>query len=179
MVERPDSADAIELISQLDAYLASPYPAESRHGLSIEALLDPGVTFLLARLRDQAVGCGGVKALEPGIGEVKRMYVLPAVRGHGIAKKILAGIESVALRLDLKILRLETGIYQPEALGLYKACGFHEIPPFADYKPDPLCVYFEKNLAERRTLCIGEKGDAERTSKISVMMKRPGVCRRA
>lgn len=147
LVERPDSAGALELISQLDAYLASLYPAESRHGLSVEALLDPSVTFLLARLCDQAVGCGGVKVLEPGIGEVKRMYVLPAVRGHGIAKKILAGIESIALRLDLKILRLETGIYQPEALGLYKACGFHEIPPFADYKPDPLCVYFEKNLA--------------------------------
>jgi hypothetical protein len=44
------------------------------------------------------------------------------------------------------VLRLETGIYQLEAIGLYERCGFQRIPPFGDYKADPLSVFFEKRL---------------------------------
>jgi putative acetyltransferase len=77
---------------------------------------------------------------------VKRLYVPPRARGLGLGRRLLAELEAQARRERLTLLRLETGIRQPEALGLFRAAGFLEIAAFGDYAPDPLSVFMEKTL---------------------------------
>ncbi len=144
--EKPTCSAIQELIKELDNYLATLYPPESRHGLDIPALLHKSVTVFLARLDNEPVGCGGVKLFPQGYAEVKRMYIKPAFRGKGIGKKILNQIELSAKHANIYTVRIETGIYQPEAIGLYEKIGFYRVPPFGEYKPDPLSLFLEKNL---------------------------------
>lgn len=147
VAENPTSAAVQELIAELDCYLEALYPPESRHGLSIAALQDQSVTLFIARIDNKLVGCGAIKLLTPGYAEIKRMYVRPDDRGKGVGRKILQQIEVFAKQAKVHTLRLETGIYQTEAIALYQKCGFSSIPPFGDYLPDPLCLFFEKRVA--------------------------------
>ncbi|NEU75493.1 GNAT family N-acetyltransferase [Hassallia byssoidea VB512170] len=144
--ENPTCAAIQELITELDNHLAALYPPESRHGLNIQALLNKSVTVFLAKLDDKPVGCGALKLFAPLYAEVKRMYIKPAFRGKGIGKKILNEIELSAKQANIYTLRIETGIYQLEAIGLYEKLGFYRIPAFGDYKPDSLSLFFEKKL---------------------------------
>ncbi len=112
----------------------------------MEALQAPGVRFFVAVLDDEVIGCGALKRLAPEAAEVKRMWVDLAYRGKGYGSAILAELERAALEEGIQVLRLETGILQPEAIGLYERHGFRRIPPFGDYPDDPLCLFFEKWL---------------------------------
>lgn len=91
-------------------------------------------------------GCGGVKLFDGEYGEIKRMYVRPQFRGLGLGKSMLHHLADYARGQRVELLRLETGIYLTEAIGLYERYGFRRIPPFGDYKEDPLSLYFEKRL---------------------------------
>src|SRR5437868_12050784 len=144
--ERPDTPDAMALITELEATLEPLYPRESRHGLSVERLITEGVPFFVLRSGGAAVGCGGVKLFGTTYGEIKRMYVRPQFRGQGFAKLMLNHLSDYAWAQGITLLRLETGIHQHEAIGLYERMGFQRIGPFGDYKPDPLSVFFEKSL---------------------------------
>jgi GNAT superfamily N-acetyltransferase len=144
--ESPDSFEAAQLLAELDALLQEqPYPAESRHAFSIEKLLREHVTFFIARCDDEPAACGGIKFFAD-YGEVKRMYVRSAWRGLGLGKAMLEHLAAYARAKGIEILRLETGIYQKEAIGLYEGFGFQRRPPFGEYREDPLSVYFEKRL---------------------------------
>lgn len=74
------------------------------------------------------------------------MFVLPAARGLKLGARILRTLEDDARQRGLRCLRLETGIHQPEAIGLYRAAGFVERPPFGEYAPDPLSLFMGKPL---------------------------------
>ena len=87
-----------------------------------------------------------MKLEEGGTAEVKRMYVDPASRGLGIGKSLMRAIEEAAQRESVRTLRLETGIHQPEAIGLYIASGFREVPAFPPYRPDPFSRFFAKEF---------------------------------
>lgn len=145
-LERPDSAEAVELIGELEAHLASFYPAESRHGYSVEKLLREGVAFYVARLGGEAAGCGGVQIYGAEYGELKRMYVRPRFRGRGLGRQILERLAAHARDNGIRLLRLETGIHQAEAIGLYEAFGFRRRAPFGAYREDPLSLFYEKSL---------------------------------
>lgn len=145
---RPDSADAVRLISELDAHLNKlPYPPESRHAFNVEKLVREGVTFFVMRCEGEPAGCGGLKLFGTEYGEVKRMYVRPSYRGRGLGKAILDRLAEYARERQVGVLRLETGIFQKEAIGLYERYGFRRRPPFGEYREDPLSVYFEKSVA--------------------------------
>ena len=144
--ERPDQPDALAMIEALDAQMTALYPAESNHLLDVAALSDPAVTFLVARAGDEAVGCGAILNDPRGWGELKRMYVLPDQRGRGIGKRVLAELEAAARDSGLRLLRLETGIHNGEALALYRRAGFTERDAFGDYATDPLSVFMEKRV---------------------------------
>lgn len=145
--ERPDSRDALKLLSELDEALwLHPYPAESRHAFTVAKLLREQVAFFVARLDGKPAACGGLKLFGRDYGEVKRMYVRPVYRGRGLGKAVLNHLSDYAQQRQVYVLRLETGIYQVEAIGLYERWGFQRRPPFGDYKVDPLSVYFEKRL---------------------------------
>jgi len=144
-----DSADAVELIGELDEHLmAHPYPAQSRHAFSVEKLLRERVVFFLTWYEGRLAGCGGIKMFGTDYGEVKRMFVRPEFRGKGLAKAMLRHLADYARRNDACILRLETGIYEVEAIGLYEGFGFQRRPPFGEYFEDPMSIYFEKNIGD-------------------------------
>lgn len=146
VAERPDSADATALIEELETHLATLYPQESRHGYSVEKLLREGVAFFLIRVNGEPVGCGGVQLFGTDYAEIKRMYVRPAYQGFGFARMMLDHLANLARKHGVQLLRLETGVHQAAAIALYKKWGFHEIPPFGDYKEGPLSVFFERRL---------------------------------
>lgn len=147
--ERPDCEEALSLIHRLDEDLRRRYPAmppQMIHGLHPSDLADPQFTFLIARIDGRGVGCGALRNLEPGVGEVKRMFVLPDFRGCGIGRRLLAALESRALELGRNTVRLETGKGQPEAIALYESSGYREIAAFGEYIGDEFSICFEKQL---------------------------------
>lgn len=144
--ETPKQPDVIAMLDQLDAYCGALYPAESNHLMDVDSLTRDDVTFLVARdARGNAVGCGAY-VNRGSYGEVKRMFVEPSQRGLGVGGMLLAEIARLARAAGLPALMLETGIHQPEAIGLYERDGFTYCEPFGDYQPDPLSVFMEKSL---------------------------------
>ena len=124
-----------------EAYMSVLYPAENNHFTDIAALARPEATFLIARLHGTAVGCGAIMRAKDGSGEIKRMWVDPNVRRAQVGRRLLDALIAAARADGLDILRLETGISQPEAIALYRCAGFAECGPFGTYAPDPLSVF--------------------------------------
>ncbi len=107
-------------------------------------LVPPSGVLLLARLDGQALGCGALKSLGDGVGEIKRMWVSPDARGLGIAQRLLDALEQQAAAMAMTTLRLDTNRSLTEARALYARNGYVEIPaynvnPYADF-------WFEKRL---------------------------------
>ncbi|HEY7760480.1 MAG TPA: GNAT family N-acetyltransferase [Burkholderiales bacterium] len=144
--ERPDTADARALIAELDAQLDVLYPRESQHGYSVERLLAEAVAFFLIRENGAPAGCGGVQLVSGEYGEIKRMYVRPQYRRTGLGKLLLEHLTHYVQDQGIGLLRLETGIYQQAAIGLYERMGFRRVPPFGAYADDPLSRFYEKRL---------------------------------
>ena len=141
----PASPECRELINQLDSYLSSLYPAESNHLLSIDALSQPDVTFLTARVGTEIVGCAAFVNCE-NYAELKRLFVLPDYRGLKIGRSLLNELETRVKASGLRVARLETGVSQPEVLSLCEAMGYRRCGPFGSYCDDPLSIFMEKSL---------------------------------
>ena len=146
--ERPDSDAAMQLIAELEAHLEPLYAAESRHGFSVEKLLREEVAFFVSYHGEQPAGCGGVKLFDAEYGEVKRMYVRPEFRGLGLGKLMLDHLADYTQQHGIELLRLETGIHQVEAIQLYEHYGFQRIPPFGNYRDDPVSLCYEMRLSQ-------------------------------
>ncbi len=143
----PDRDDVRSLISASDAYLASLYPAESNHLTGIATLAAAHVSFLAALCEGEAVACGALVRTARGECELKRMFVSQRHRGRGLGRRILLALEAIA-REERRVIRLETGVKQSEAVSLYRKSGYAEIAAFGSYAPDPLSIFMEKRLAE-------------------------------
>ena len=143
----PSDPRACRRIGRLDRLQLSLYPAESNHLDPIETLEWGHVTFLAAFAGGKVVGCGAVKCMPGRYGEIKRMYVNPDARGRGVGRALIEALESRLLAAGINVARLETGTRQSEALALYERCGYVRIPPFGEYREDPLSVFLEKRLA--------------------------------
>jgi putative acetyltransferase len=142
----PRETKVRQLIEELDAYMARLYPSESDFGLDIEALVQEPMRFYAVTVDGEVLGCGGFW-LHDDYAEVKRVYIHPKSRGLGLGRKIMAHLESEMLAAGRKVVRLETGISQPEALGLYRAIGYVDRGAFGDYPADdPFSVFMEKKL---------------------------------
>jgi GNAT superfamily N-acetyltransferase len=144
-----DSPASRDLIALLDAEIASRYPEPG----ALQFRLDPDEVapgrgaFVVAFAGELAVACGGVRVIDGGAAEVKRMFVVPAQRGRGVAGRVLAVLEERARGLGATRLVLETGTRQPEAIALYVRSGFSRIEPFGEYVGEPLSVCMGKSLA--------------------------------
>ena len=139
-----------QLVVELDRALDGPYLPEQHHGLSFEQLFDENVRFFVARADGVAVGCGGVGFFD-GYAEVKRMFTRSTVRRQGIASALLRRLEEEALRAGYSVLRLETGVYQREAIEFYERAGFERCAAFGDYAemaPESIetSVFYEKSI---------------------------------
>ena len=147
-LETPDQPAVHELIAELDAYLYSLYPAESVYALDITSLSQPNVMF--AVVRDSAgtpIGCGAV-VINPGYGEIKRVYVRAQARGQGVARRLMEFLEAEALQIGCRTLMLETGPTQSEALILYQRLGYGNCGPFGDYPDDRYSIFMQKTLRQ-------------------------------
>ncbi len=136
-----------KLVEALDAYMISLYPMESNHLVPIDRLAEPDTRFFTAEVEGKVLGCGAIMLVDNSYAEVKRIYVSPEGRGLGLAKLLIARLEEETLDHGLNWMRLETGRYQPEALGLFEAMGFRLCGPFGDYPTDdPNSVFMEKKI---------------------------------
>jgi putative acetyltransferase len=138
-------ADALRLIGESEAELASIYPPEVRYALSPEQLMAVGARFVVARVDGVAMGCGGV-ALFEDYAELKRIFTTKAARGRGVAKAIVSALEDIAMSAGISVVRLETGLASPDAIALYKRLGYQDIGPFGDYVENGSSVFMEKGV---------------------------------
>lgn len=122
-------------------------------GIDIEAeiaagppadLVPPNGVFLLARVGDEPAGIGGVRFLDTEIAEVKSMFVSPAHRGIGLGRLILAELDRIAAEHGCRAVRLDTSSYLTDAVGLYRAAGYREVPAYNDNPKADL--WFERQL---------------------------------
>lgn len=128
-----------EYLEWLNARLRSEYDIE----FDVEAMLrsdlydphkfhPPKGRILLARVQGQVAGVGCLSELEPGIGELQRMYVLPAYRKRGIGRALTDRLIDEARSAGYRQLRLESLEFLGAAHSLYRSVGFREIDPYAD-----------------------------------------------
>ncbi len=147
MDEEPvDSADVRWCFEQYYAELGADfgYRVDTALPLGVEDLTRPRGLVLVIRDEGTPVGCGAVKLLEDGIGEIKRMWVSPDVRGHGLGGRLLDALESAAIEAGKTIARLETNDQLEAALAMYRKRGYAEVAPFNE---EPFATHwFRKTL---------------------------------
>ena len=108
-------------------------------------LTPPSGVFLVVRLDGEAVGCGALTTLSPGVGYLSRMWVSETARGRGLGRALLGALEAWSRRLGHRAVRLYTHRNLPEAQELYRRHGYREVPPFLDAAPFA-DLWFEKAL---------------------------------
>jgi putative acetyltransferase len=145
-VEDPAQPEIEALLKDGECHSAELYPAESIHHLALDVLRAANVRFHVARNGEGRAVATGALVLHGSWAEIKRMWVIPAARGLGISRKVLETLEARARSEGVRFLRLETGSDNQVALRLYARAGFAMRDIFADYRPDPLSAFMEKDL---------------------------------
>lgn len=134
--EPADSADAATCLrrymAELDARFAIGFDPEAALPLEPDAISPPNGVLLLARRGGEPVGCGAVKFLPDATAEIKRMWVSPTARGHGLARRILVDLEDRARVAGCRRARLDTNGTLVEAIAMYRSAGYVEVAPFND-----------------------------------------------
>ena len=144
--EDPRQADVRRIIAESGAYLQALYPSESNHVVDVDALAAPDAVVLVARRNGELLGSIAFRVIAPGHAEIKRMFVRAEARGNGVGRRLLEALEDAARQRNVERISLETGIRQPEAIGLYRASGYRDCPPFGTYRTDPLSLFMTKRL---------------------------------
>jgi GNAT superfamily N-acetyltransferase len=106
----------------------------------------PDGRFVVGYLDTEAVAMGGVRRIDEGTVEIKRMYVVPERRGHGLSRVVLTHLESLAHELGATRILLETGQKQPEAMRLYETAGYERVEGFGHYRCEPDSVSYGKTI---------------------------------
>lgn len=144
----PRTPEITAMIHALDRYMGGLYPAESNHLVDVNTLAQPNVHFFAAKMDGKHVGCGAIMIHGLDYAEVKRVFVDHAARGLGLGKRLIDKLAETARLQGITLMRLETGISQPEALGLFEACGFTRCGSFGDYPADdPYSVFMERQVS--------------------------------
>jgi len=145
--ESPLQDEIRELVRQLNAYLLSLSPPEACYHMTVEQMAEAPTTLFVARDETgRAVGMGALRREGNGVGEVKRMYTLPEVRGQRVGSALLDSIIALAKSEGIEHLVLETGDRHPEAWRLYESRGFARCGPVLDYPESRWSVFYEKSL---------------------------------
>ena len=140
--------EVVNFLKEHISEMKSVSPPESKHALDVDSLQEPSVTFWTVQEERALVGCGALKALDGGHGELKSMRTSKAHRGRGVASILLRHILNECRRRNYRRVSLETGsmpFFLP-ARSLYRTFGFTECAPFSDYKPDPNSVFLTLEL---------------------------------
>lgn len=143
-----DAPESLELIGAVQQEYVVRYGGPDVTELAVAEFAPPQGIFVIGRDAGQPVACGGVRLVGPQVGELKRMYVVPAARRRGVARALLGHLENEAHKLGATRLRLETGLHQPEAIALYASAGYTDAEPFGHYAGAPLARHLAKNLTD-------------------------------
>ena len=147
----PDDLTGTEILALLQLHLDEMFqwsPPESVHAMPAERLRQPDVAFFSAWDSDTLAGCGAIKHLDDGHGELKSMRAAPAYRGKGVGRAILDRLIAEARARGYTRVSLETGRPEPfaPAQALYRANGFVECPPFGAYVSDDFSMCMTRAL---------------------------------
>lgn len=145
-----DHPDAVALIAEVQQEYVVRYGEKDLTPVDPAQFAPPMGLFLVAYLDGVPAACGGWRA-RPSDVELKRMYVSPAFRGRGLARAVLAELERTALDAGYRMVVLETGQRQPEAIALYTSAGYTPVPRFGYYAEAAEAVHLGKTL-EVKTL---------------------------
>ena len=146
---RVDSGDGGRLAQAMREEIAAMYDGLELDGAQMPRagpaeLSPPGGAFIVGAEADgRVVCCGGVKRLDDRTCEIKRMYVVPAARGRGVARALLHELEDCARALGYAVARLDTGPRQPGARHLYESEGYVEI---ANFNGNPVATFFAEKV---------------------------------
>lgn len=139
--------EVVALIQALDDDLAeSEYTESESFGYSTHELEAGSVYLVGASVEGRLVGIGGIELQGSRFAELKRFYVAPGLRGHGLADAILDVLERHARDHGVSMLRLETGIRQDAAITFYRRRGFHVAPKFEPYVDSQASVCMQRDL---------------------------------
>ena len=144
----PQSPDARRLLAEyLDDLQRRMGPSWARAGYvdaPPDELMPPGGVLLVGFEDGDAVACGAVRVIDPGIAEVKRMFVVPPARGRGLGRALLDALERSAVELGCNLARLDSTEQLAEAMGLYRSAGYLAI---GDYNRNPnATIWMERRL---------------------------------
>jgi DNA-binding MarR family transcriptional regulator/GNAT superfamily N-acetyltransferase len=141
----PDARHCVRAyVAELNRRSDSGYDPSKGVSAEPQELRPPAGVFLLASLHQEPVGCGAVKHHKDAPSEIKRMWVAESVRGLGLGRRLLERLETEVIRSGATAARLETNGALTEAIGLYRAAGYREVPAFND---EPFAHHwFEKTL---------------------------------
>ena len=142
----PRHSDIKNLLQSSHQLMKDLYPDEANSYLSISELCSSNTHFLGARQDKTYYGCGALH-VKPDYGELKSFFVEPRVRGNGIATLIMQEILLIAKKLNLNIIRLETGVRLDSALNLYKRFEFEYCEPFVNYIENGYSIFMNKDLS--------------------------------
>ncbi|MGY1764246.1 GNAT family N-acetyltransferase [Geodermatophilus sp. SYSU D00779] len=140
-----DDPDVQRLTAAQQGELRARYEGGQEPGTPPSAA-DVAVVLVARDADGEAVGCGALRPLGDDVAEIKRMYVVPAARGRGLSKLVLAGLEAAARDRGWTTLRLETGPRQPEAVALYEGAGYRPIAAFGPYVDADDSLFYERVL---------------------------------
>jgi len=152
-LETPLQDEVRDLVVALNEYLQPLSPPEYQFQMTVEQMAGPDTHLFVARDENgQAVGMGALRVHEDGLGEIKRMFSVPAVRGKRVGRLILDALEAHAKKMDLTMLKLETGDVAgfEGAFRLYERSGFTRCEAFLDYPSSEYSTFFEKPLVSER-----------------------------
>jgi putative acetyltransferase len=141
-----EHSDAVSLREARQREIAEAYGREGSEPAGSEATGSDIAVFLIAYDEQRPVGCGALRLIGDDAGEIKRMYVVPALRGTGVSVSILTALESWAVEHHLRVLRLETGDLLAAAQRFYERAGYVPIPRFGPYVGSALSRCYEKQL---------------------------------
>ncbi len=143
----PSERPAVDLLDEMVAEMRELYGIVGDIGVPLEPseLGPPAGVYLVGRVGEAVAAGGGLRLVTPEIAEVKRMYVRPGFRGHGMARALLVALEAEAARLGANTARLDTGPSQPHAQSLYEGSGYQAI---GNWNNNPHASFWgEKRLA--------------------------------
>lgn len=141
-----DDPDVGRLVDEVQAEYVVRYGGPDAAAVDPAEFVPPAGLLLVGLLDGVAVATGGWRRLSGDTAEIKRMYVAPAARRRGLARRMLTELERTAAAAGITRLVLNTGPAQPEAVALYEQAGYTPVPAFGHYACHPNALFFGKAL---------------------------------